>query len=252
MLFRSFTVDQDRDKRAAKAVLLGHQRQFGLRDDQLGLVCPFEKGSERLGRTVPDFAPQERVASTVDIFLDGGVGVDTLTGLGGNDYLSGGADRDKVDYSYLSTALVASLALGGASTVSAAAGDTDVLSGIEDIVGGSGDDTLDGNLSANELTGGAGDDTLRGHAGNDTLLGGDGSDTADFTHYVGGMTATLDSSGTVTVAVAAGETDVVVGIENIVGALGDDRLVGDAGANRIDGSTGNDTLSGLEIGRAHV
>lgn len=43
--------------------------------------------------------------------------------------------------------------------------------------GGAGNDTIDGGAGNDILDGGAGDDTLRGGAGNDTLYGGDGNDT---------------------------------------------------------------------------
>ncbi|MCA1600255.1 MAG: M10 family metallopeptidase C-terminal domain-containing protein, partial [Acidobacteria bacterium] len=48
---------------------------------------------------------------------------------------------------------------------------------IENATGGSGNDVLLGNDTANTLTGNAGDDTLVGRGGNDLLLGGGGVDT---------------------------------------------------------------------------
>jgi len=54
--------------------------------------------------------------------------------------------------------------------------DTDALIGIENVVGGAGDDTITGNSLANILTGAAGNDTLYGGGGIDTLFGGDGND----------------------------------------------------------------------------
>ena len=47
---------------------------------------------------------------------------------------------------------------------------------IENLIGGSGDDTLWGDANPNRLEGGAGVDTLWGVAGNDTLIGGAGND----------------------------------------------------------------------------
>ena len=47
---------------------------------------------------------------------------------------------------------------------------------IENATGGSGNDVLLGNATANVLTGNAGNDTLVGRGGNDQLLGGDGAD----------------------------------------------------------------------------
>jgi hypothetical protein len=54
---------------------------------------------------------------------------------------------------------------------------SDVLVGIENFTGGSGNDTISGSAVANVLTGGAGSDTLNGGAGGDVLIGGDGVDT---------------------------------------------------------------------------
>jgi Ca2+-binding RTX toxin-like protein len=48
---------------------------------------------------------------------------------------------------------------------------------IENATGGSGNDSLIGNVAANVLTGGAGKDSINGFAGNDKLRGGDGNDT---------------------------------------------------------------------------
>jgi len=47
---------------------------------------------------------------------------------------------------------------------------------IEDAIGGTGNDVIIGNATANTLTGGSGNDDLRGVAGNDTLIGGSGND----------------------------------------------------------------------------
>jgi serralysin len=82
---------------------------------------------------------------------------------------------------------------------------------IENAIGGSGNDTIDGNQEANKLVGKAGNDTLSGLAGNDRLYGGQGADIfqfaagsdrdtiVDFRHNVD----TLDLSGLVKTAAAA-------------------------------------------------
>ena len=54
----------------------------------------------------------------------------------------------------------------------------DLRSLIDNAIGGSGNDTLIGNVIANVLTGGSGNDTLMGNGGNDTINGGQGTDTA--------------------------------------------------------------------------
>jgi Ca2+-binding RTX toxin-like protein len=179
-----------------------------------------------------------------DDILSGMDGDDTLAGRGGVDSLDGGADTDTADYAYLATGFTASLDSSGTATVTLAAGDTDELAGIENILGGAGSDFLDGDGSANVLDGGGGDDTLRGHSGDDTLVGGDGNDQARYGYSLAAITATIDALGTVTVVAGAGDTDILVGVEGIAGSSVDDLLVGDAGANLIGGNTGNDTLSG--------
>lgn len=71
------------------------------------------------------------------------------------------------------TGVVADLSTGTATLGSS----TDMLSGIEDLIGTAAADKLTGDSNANRLEGGAGNDTLAGGAGNDTLLGVAGSDS---------------------------------------------------------------------------
>ncbi|WP_264296796.1 DUF5801 repeats-in-toxin domain-containing protein [Mesorhizobium sp. B1-1-8] len=135
----------------------------------------------------------------VHVVAADGSGNYTLTGTAGNDVLAGsthadtiagGAGTDIVDYTGSVAAISIHLADDGhasgapadptsplAGTIGGgdAAGDT--LTGIEGIIGGSGNDHLFGNSSDNYLAGGAGADTLNGGGGNDTLIGGLGQDT---------------------------------------------------------------------------
>jgi len=60
------------------------------------------------------------------------------------------------------------------------------LSGVENVYGGDGGDTLIGGNSANMLTGARGNDLITGHKGQDNLSGGEGNDTFFFVN-------TLDS-----------------------------------------------------------
>jgi Ca2+-binding RTX toxin-like protein len=135
---------------------------------------------------------------------------------------------------------------------------TDLLSSIENVVGGSNDDTLVGtDADSNVLSGGAGSDVLFGMAGNDTLLGGsanigqynqlwggDGSDTASYAQTTARVYADLNvvagwvdnGSGTLVL------TDVYNSIENLAGGSGADSLVGNAAANDITGAGGADIL----------
>ena len=72
-------------------------------------------------------------------------------------------DSDTVSYANLNEAV--SFTLGSSGYLN-----------IENAIGGSGDDTLQGDGNPNRLEGGAGVDTLLGFAGADTLMGGPGND----------------------------------------------------------------------------
>lgn len=205
-----------------------------------------------------------------DDVLDGGTGDDTLTGGDGDDTIDGGDDNDTLvaghgggndDYdggSGIDTITFTSTTLG--ITVNLAAGsnhatgteiDTDQIANVENVTGGSGNDTISGNSAANVLLGGAGNDTLKGAAGNDTLTGGDGTDTADYTSAASGVTANL-SSGTSSNDGDSG-SDTLSGIENLTGSSSADTftgdgianvLIGNGGADSLTGGAGNDTLRG--------
>ena len=58
--------------------------------------------------------------------------------------------------------------------------ETDVLSGIENVIGSGDDDVIIGSDGDNILQGGAGDDLLNGGRGNDILIGGEGADIFSF------------------------------------------------------------------------
>lgn len=115
----------------------------------------------------------------------------------------------------------------------------DTLVGIENLVGTAMNDRLTGNANANFLSGDAGNDVLCGSAGNDTLGGGAGTQLA-----ANPGVARFDLALTQVSAATTPWTDMLFGIENLVGTAMNDRLTGDANANVLDGAGGNDTLDG--------
>ncbi|MDB9412574.1 beta strand repeat-containing protein [Microcystis aeruginosa] len=174
------------------------------------------------------------IGTGFDDKYSGGAGNDTISGGAGNDTLDGGAGTDTAVFGPGNNTVNLTLTTGQDTGEG-----TDVLSSIENLVGGDGDDSLIGDTGNNQLDGGTGNDNLSGGAGNDTLLGGAGTDTATF--GAGNNTVNL----TLTTGQNTGEgTDVLSSIENLVGGDGDDSLIGDTGNNQLDGGTGNDTLLG--------
>ncbi|MFS2024119.1 DUF4347 domain-containing protein [Massilia sp. CT11-137] len=211
--------------------------------------------------------------------LLGGLGMDQLSGGAGNDTIDGGADRDRVNYfnDYGTIAptgkgVVVNLALG---TATDNWGNTDKLVGIEDVSGSRYGDVLTGNAADNSLNGDDGNDTISGDAGNDWLDGGNGADSmtggAGFDQLTGGAgNDTLDGGADhdrvnynyeypvtgltgkgVTVNLATGvaidnwgNTDKLVGIEEVTGSRFADVITGDAQDNYLWGEEGNDSLAG--------
>ncbi len=168
-----------------------------------------------------------------------------LTGVGGgtlvdvetvNADLLGGSDA--LSYGTGTTAAVTvNLATHSASGFAS-------IAGIENVTGGSGNDTLTGDALANALNGGAGNDTLVGGMGSDTLTGGAGNDTASYAGESDAMFIDLATGSARRGAAAAPVEDALVTIENVIGGAGNDSITGSTVANRLEGGAGNDTLVG--------
>jgi Ca2+-binding RTX toxin-like protein len=183
--------------------------------------------------------------------IEGGPGMDKLDGGAGPDMIWGDSGADTVDYSSRSAHVFVALDMPAYSANCTGApfgndgelgeGDNVDLS-VENVTGGSANDSLFGSSAANVLSGGDGDDLLDGAAGADLLAGGSGFDTADYSSRSTPVTVTFDETendGT------AGESDnVLTDIERVNGGGGNDTLVGDQRANEFHGNGGDDTLSG--------
>jgi hypothetical protein len=107
-------------------------------------------------------------------FLDGGDGDDTLVGGLDDDLLVDASGNDTASYADHARPVIASV--GGTG---GAIGETDTIgAGIENLTGGGGGDTLNGDDTETFLDGGAGDDHLSGF-GADLLKGDIGLDFLD-------------------------------------------------------------------------
>ena len=176
--------------------------------------------------------------------LAGGTGNDTLEGRGGVDVLDGGANTaagDTASYAERSTDVTVSVTAGGEDTP---------FSGIENLTGGGGDDTLIGDTAANTLSGGAGDDLLRPNAGGGANIGGangtpggaNGS-TGDIVSYQDvSVEVVADISSASGTATGTGLSQTIASVENLTGGPADDTLIGDSGANLLSGGAGDDLL----------
>ena len=138
---------------------------------------------------------------------------------------------------------------------------------IENAVGGSAGDMLNGNAAANRLEGQGGDDTLVGGVGADTLIGGEGFDVTDYgaeggSQGVGINLLSLSLADFVFAIDSFGTFDLMTGIEGVIGtgfadvmygtneanrfigAGGADQVVAWGGADTVDGGAGDDVMLG--------
>jgi Ca2+-binding RTX toxin-like protein len=116
-------------------------------------------------------------------FVEGNQGDDTLNGGAGNeDVLMGGPGNDKIDGGPGEHDIADYAGAGGAVTVNlqtqtVSGAENEHLEGIEDAIGGSGNDTLIGSAeTANRLDGGPGSDQLQAAGSGDEGFGGPGGD----------------------------------------------------------------------------
>ena len=150
----------------------------------------------------------------------GGGGFDNVVGNSGIDRIDGGGGgHDIVNYATASQAYNIDLGAGRAN------GDVrERLRGIEDAIGGSGNDSMQGSGAENRLDGGPGDDNLRAAGRGDAAFGGPGSDNC-----TGGF-ASENSCGN------SGGSSRIVGVELI-------SSIDDSTSLVIDGTDNGDTIT---------
>lgn len=126
--------------------------------------------------------------------------------------------------------------------------------GIDSIVGNEGNDTLIGGTETDYFTGGEGNDSCDGgdgadyfwaDGGSDTYIGGLGNDIMDYTAATDPLSLTLDD-----VANDGGPNwgyadNLTSSLETILGGTGSDTISGEGGPNYIQGGNGNDVIWGV-------
>jgi Ca2+-binding RTX toxin-like protein len=154
--------------------------------------------------------------------------------------LGGGVDL--LSYNGETEAIFADLSSGFASGFT-------LVTGVEQVLGGSGNDTLVGNDQANVLRGNGGSDLLIATVDDvrDQMNGnGGGSDTADYSAYSTSLSVNL---GAATILVTgsgstAANDDQLFTILNFVGGSAADTITGTGQVNMLTGGGGNDTITG--------
>jgi Ca2+-binding RTX toxin-like protein len=211
--------------------------------------------------------------------VDGGTGFDTMhiLGTGGNnvlDVLFNGASITNFEGGTVTgvEAITADLA-GGTDTLSYAGSTAGVtvnlaahtasgftsITGIENVTGGSGNDTLTGDAAANRLAGGAGNDTYFANS-NDTIVEGAGGGSGIDSVFTTSNNFTLSANVENLIFTGAGgfvgtgnaSANFITGgagVDVLNGGGGNDHLTGGAGDDVMNGGTGNDMfVFGLGFG----
>ncbi|SFJ58302.1 M10 family metallopeptidase C-terminal domain-containing protein [Planctomicrobium piriforme] len=192
--------------------------------------------------------------------LTGNAGSDTLNGLDGDDIYKFnastplGADQvndttgiDLLDFT--GSALGVNVNLGTTLSQTVNTNLTLTLAGaaiIENLTGGSGDDTLAGNSLNNIFRGLGGNDTYvfktTSQLGSDQIIEESGVDTLDFNGSTLDLTVDLDVATAQTInanlTLSLGSR---TALENAIGGSGNDRFHGNSLANSFTGGLGNDT-----------
>ena len=206
-----------------------------------------------------------RGTSATEAFY-GLAGDDLFIGSYGNDVIDGGEGSDTVNYSGYNGAITVSL--NGSTQVRAngAYGEYHILSNIENLILGGGNDVVRGDVNNNSFWGNGGNDTFLCSGGKDFYDGGTGFDTVDYTKAGIGITVKFTATNTATISTSGVVSDKLVSIEKIIGSskadtfygssadntfvggAGDDRFYCSAGTDSYDGGAGNDTIDYTKAG----
>ena len=164
-----------------------------------------------------------------DDILWGDLGNDTLYGDEGNDTIFGDIDDENLLEPERGLAGMRDLILGGDGN--------DSLNGNrsnDTISSGTGNDTVRGGKEDDLIYGEAGDDLLFGELGNDHLCGDEGNDT-----LFGDVLASIGSGAEESDTLCGGE-----GNDLLITNVGSDQLCGGTDSDSLYGGQGNDTLAG--------
>ncbi len=181
-----------------------------------------------------------------DDILMGDAGNDTLLGGEGNDTLIGGDGIDTADYSTDTTGVTVDLSSGRATGDDAG---RDTLTGIENVIGGEGNDVLIGDAQANVLSGGAGNDRIVA-GGGDTANGGEGDDTIEVGTGAGGNITVDGGEGDDTVklyGIGTGTLGAVAGVENLLVESGSWNVAASSDYETITVKNGGAITSGIIV-----
>lgn len=222
---------------------VAHYQPPDLRSTVMGTMRADLLFAGRGGSTVRGYAGNDTlIGSDLEDFLDGGAGRDRITGNDGADTIWGAAGNDTLRGGGMGDVI-----LGGADHdfIMGEDGD-DRLSGQtgnDMILGGAGNDTINGGPGHDYLVGDAGDDRIFGLEGDDRLIGGEGN---DLLIDLAGDNVFRDTAGNNMMFGGAGRDRMLAGWgrDTMRGGGGNDFMAGGAGNDNMAGGPGDDLMLG--------
>jgi Ca2+-binding RTX toxin-like protein len=186
--------------------------------------------------------------------LTGDAADNNIDGRGGNDTIDGGAGRDIIEFNQATAGI--HVDLGQQRVFSDGQGGQDTLIGIENVDGGAWNDRIIGGDDANDVRGNAGSDFILGGPGDDTL---DGGTITDLSFYTDGNSLDYGTSpAAVNINLQTGvaqdgfgSTDQIRNFTFVNGSALDDVITG-SDATRFEmfqGGEGNDTINGGDLSK---
>jgi Ca2+-binding RTX toxin-like protein len=167
--------------------------------------------------------------------ITGDAGDNFITGHAGGDTINGGGGIDEVNYNTGGTQGITANLISG--NVTDNFGNTDRLTGIENLRGSAFDDRVIGSTAGN---------TFRGLDGDDVIDGGSGYDAVWFDRdldFGGSRGVEVDLAGGFAFD-GFGKLDSLIRIEGVRGSLLSDSITGSNAANTLTGEQGDDTVFG--------
>ncbi|TPG46495.1 calcium-binding protein [Roseomonas nepalensis] len=181
------------------------------------------------------------VGTSANNALTGTIADDTFLASNGSDTIDGGGGYNEISYAGQTYAIQLTVSASAYSgTVVKAGIGTDTYVDIQRIIGGSGNDILTGTA-----------DTTAGLPYAVTLIGGPGDDRIDGRSSLLNLVSYRDATGGVTINLTAGTAsgggrgnDTLVGVRRVAGSSFDDLVSGGSGDDFFDATTGNDIYFG--------
>jgi len=195
----------------------------------------------------------------------GGAGNDILAGKAGSDFYNfdtdtalgtdtiteaSGSGTDTLSFTGSTNAITVNLGVLGNQTINSNLTLNLTATEVENVTGGSNNDTITGNALVNGFTGGAGNDALAGAAGNDiynfdtdtalgtdtiTEISGGGTDTLNFNGSTNAIAVNLGLLGNQTVNSNLTLNLTTAEVDNVTGGSNNDNITGNALANAFIG-----------------